>query len=161
MDEKYDCGISKDEKWFRYRAAAIIIEDGSVLMVRNDVDDYYYSIGGGVHMGESAEQAAIREVYEEAGVDYEVDRLAYINESFFHGNGSLEGKECHVVEFYFLMKPRGDKKLNSNSVILGVKEHMCWIPIEKLGDYKAFPVFFKDKLLHMSEGIEHFVSDER
>ncbi len=156
-----DCGFTKGNIWFRYRAAAIIIEEGCVLMVRNDVDDYYYSIGGGVHLGESAEQAVIREVYEEAGVHYEVDRLAYINESFFYGNGSLEGKECHVVELYFLMKPRGNKKLSSNSTILGVREHMCWLPIEKLGEYKAFPEFFKDKLLHMSEGIEHFVSDER
>lgn len=25
----YDCGFTKENNWFRYRAAAIIIEDGS------------------------------------------------------------------------------------------------------------------------------------
>lgn len=157
----YDCGIQKGNQWFRYRAAAIIIEDGDVLLARNDLDNYYYSIGGGVHIGETAEQAVVREVFEETGVQYEVNRLAYINESFFYGDGSLVGKECHVIELYFIMKPRGTKELNSNSYTQGVREHMHWLPVEKLREYKVFPLFFKDKLLHMSEDIEHFVTDER
>ena len=33
-------------------------------------EDYYYSIGGGVHMGESAEEPVKREVLEETGVVY-------------------------------------------------------------------------------------------
>ena len=68
-------------------------------MAKNDVDDYYYSIGGVVHMGETSKQAVLREVREETGISYEIDRLAIVNESMFHGDGSLSGKECHVVEF--------------------------------------------------------------
>ena len=49
MDQ--DCGFRKNDKWFRYRAAAIIVEDDCVLFAGNEVDDYYYSIGGGVHLG--------------------------------------------------------------------------------------------------------------
>ena len=52
---EYDCGFRKGDKWFRYRAAAIIVEDNCVLFAGNDVDDYYYSIGGGVHLGETSE----------------------------------------------------------------------------------------------------------
>lgn len=43
---EYDCGFTNDNKWFRYRAAAIIVEDGGVLFAGNEKDDYYYSIGG-------------------------------------------------------------------------------------------------------------------
>ena len=43
-----DCGFQKENKWFRYRAAAIIVEDGCVLFAGNEIDNYYYSIGGGV-----------------------------------------------------------------------------------------------------------------
>ncbi len=48
---EYDCGFVKESNWFRYRAGAIIIEDESVLFASNEREDYYYSIGGGVHMG--------------------------------------------------------------------------------------------------------------
>lgn len=79
---EYDCGFSKENKWFRYRAAAIIVEDGCVLFAGNELEDYFYSIGGGVHMGETAEDAVKREVFEETGVAYDVDRLAVIHENF-------------------------------------------------------------------------------
>ena len=48
---EYDCGFVKESNWFRYRAGAIIIEDGAVLFASNERENYYYSIGGGVHMG--------------------------------------------------------------------------------------------------------------
>lgn len=162
LSMEYDCGFTKDNKWFRYRAAAIIVEDGCVLFAGNEKEDYFYSIGGGVHMGESAEDAVRREVLEETGVQYEVDRLAVIHENFFNENqGSLKGMDCHEISFYYLMKPRGTKTLNSNSYTLGVRENMHWIPIDELDRYKAFPTFMKDFLRSEHSGIEHIVTDER
>ena len=80
---EFDCGITKENKWFRYRAAAIIIEDGCMLFIGNENENYYYSVGGGVHIGEKAEDACLREVFEETGVRYEIDRLCVIHENFF------------------------------------------------------------------------------
>ena len=159
-----DCCFTRGEFWFRYRVGAIIIEDDCVLMARNDMDDYYYSIGGGVHMGETSEQAVLREVLEETGIPYEIDRLAFVHESLFHGDGSLSDKECHVIEFYYVMKSAGYKKIehqSSNSTVFGgLPEYLYWIPIAKLKNLKAFPLFFKDKLLDMPEILEHRISDE-
>lgn len=157
---EYDCGFTRENKWFRYRAAAIIIEDEYVLFASNEKEKYYYSIGGGVHMGESAQEAVIREVYEETGVKYEIERLAFIHENFFIGDGSLEGKQCHEIAFYFLMKPRGTRKLNSNSYTQGVKENMYWLPINKLEEYRAYPMFFREKLKNIKDGIEHIITYE-
>ena len=64
----YDCGFTKGNRWFRYRAAAVIVEDGCVLFAENDRDNYLYSVGGAVKMGETAEEAVQREVFEETGV---------------------------------------------------------------------------------------------
>lgn len=155
-----DCCFTNRDVWFRYRAAAIIIENGCVLCAKNELDDYYYSIGGGVHLGEKAEDAVRREVLEETGVEYEIDRLAFIHENFFNGDGNLEGMKCHEVALYFLMKPRGNQELNSNSYTQGVREHMHWLPIDKLKDYVAYPSFYADKLLNMSDSVEHIVTCE-
>lgn len=162
MEKMYDCGFTKEDNWFRYRAAAIIIEDGCVLFAGNERDDYFYSIGGGVHMGETAEDAVKREVFEETGIHYEIDHLAVIHENFFNENNSmLKGLNCHEISLYFMMKPREIKELHSDSYTCGVKEEMHWIPIEDLDKYKAFPSFLKDYLGREHTGIEHIVTDER
>lgn len=157
-----DCGFTKENNWFRYRAAAIIVENDCVLFVGNESEDYYYSVGGGVHVGETAEAAVVREVFEETGIHYEIDRLAVIHENFFNeNNGSLKGLNCHEVCFYFLMKPRGTQELNSNSYTRGYREEMHWIPIRELSKYKAFPSFLKDYFSKEHSHVEHIITDQR
>ncbi len=155
-----DCGFDNGDMWFRYRAAAIIIEDGCVLFAKNELDPYYYSIGGGVHLGEKAEDAVKREVFEETGIAYEVVRLAFIHENFFNGSGTFDGLKCHEITFYFLMKSRGTRVLNSNSYSQGVREYMHWLPIDNLSNYVAYPSFFTDNLLNMKNTVEHIVTCE-
>lgn len=157
-----DCCFTEENKWFRYRAGAIIVEDECVLFAGNKNEDYFYSIGGGVHMGEKAEDALRREVFEETGVHYEVDYLAVIHENFFdESEGTLKGLDCHEIAFFYMMKARGTKELNSDSYTYGVREEMHWIPIKDLDQYKAFPAFIKEYLSKEHEGVEHIVTDER
>ncbi|MCG6568369.1 NUDIX hydrolase [Tessaracoccus sp. Y36] len=146
-----DCGYDDDGLWFRYRAAAVILHDGHVLMARNQSNSYYYSIGGGVHHGESAVEAVQREVLEETGVRMEVDRLAFIHENFFRDTetAALDGRQCHELAFYFLMKYDASMKLSTEPSLtrLGDIEWHEWIPISQYG-VKAvmYPPFFADEL---------------
>lgn len=159
---EFDCGFEKENNWFRYRAAAIIVENGCVLFAGNEREDYLYSIGGGVHMNEKAEDAVKREVFEETGVHYDVERLAVIHENFFVGSSSLKGLSCHEVAMYYLMKPRGTQELDSDSYTAdGLKEEMHWIPIEDLDKYKLFPTFLKEYLSSKHDEILHIVTDEQ
>ena len=149
-----DCSIRGEGLWFRYRACGLIIEDGCVLFAGNNTEDYYYSVGGAVHVGETAEDAAVREVFEETGVRYEVDRLAFVHENFFPGRNV---PVCHEVALYFLMKPRGTQALHPRGTSFGVPETMHWLPIEHLREYRAFPAFLAD-CLPVPPGITHIVS---
>lgn len=157
-----DCHISDGKKCFRYRAAAIIVEDNYVLFAGNEVDDYYYSVGGAVHMGETSEEAVMREVFEETGIFYEVDHLAVIHENFFIGSSGLKGVDFHELTFYYMMRPTGKRECKSQSLTMsGVKETMHWLPIDELDQFHAYPSFMKEFLQSQHTGVEHIITDER
>ena len=157
----FDCGFTKENNWFRYRAAAIIVENDCVLLATNDKVDYYYSVGGGVQMGEKAEEAVVREVFEETGILYEIDRLAVIHENFFTDSSEFfKDLNCHEISLYFLMKAKGNQDLNSDSYTQGIRENMVWIPIDELDNYTVYPTFLKEYLSKESKEIEHIVTIE-
>ena len=66
-------------------------------MATNDACDFYYSIGGGVHLGETAEEAVRREVLEETGLPYEIDRLPLSTKTFLRGREVSPG--CTATSF--------------------------------------------------------------
>ncbi|QHQ63847.1 NUDIX domain-containing protein [Anaerocolumna sedimenticola] len=48
------------------------------------INPCYYTVGGAVKIKETSEEAVIREVYEETGVNFEIDRLVFIQERFLN-----------------------------------------------------------------------------
>ena len=70
----------------RIRAAAIVVEGDSILLVQHQHDDisggqsWWVPPGGGVEGEESLFECAKRETLEETGLSVELDRIAYIRE---------------------------------------------------------------------------------
>ena len=162
QDGLTDCCFSHGDSWFRYRTAALIIEDDALLLVTNPSVSYYYTVGGGVHLGERAEDCVLREVMEETGTRYEIDRLAAVCENFFTGHEpKLDGMRCHVIEFYFLMRPRGSRRLGRKITDMG--ESLHWIPLESLASTDVLPVFLRTRLgeILAGDGVLHIIDDER
>lgn len=56
---KHDCGFSKENYWFRYRACGFLIHNDKMLFVKSNFGDYYYMIGGGVRLGENSNKCAV------------------------------------------------------------------------------------------------------
>ena len=158
--EEKDCRFDEGNQRFQFRAGAVIIEDGCVLLAKNDAADYYYSVGGAVKLMETAEEAVKREVLEETGINYEVDRLAFVHENFFVDEAVQKGVYFHEISFYYLMKPQGKKEIDKESYCFSGREYMHWVPIDKLGDIEVYPVYFKDKLRNLTHNIQHIVTDE-
>ena len=61
----------------RVRAAAILIHEGKILLNKFGGGQYYNITGGGVEENETAKQAVVREVMEEAGLAVEVEDLVF------------------------------------------------------------------------------------
>ena len=144
--------FKSDNKMFYYRVGAIIIEDNHVLMIKSDSVDYLYSIGGTVNHGEMSENTVLREVQEETGVEYEIERPVFVYENIFNENG----KEFHGVELFFLMKPRGTREglVCKSRGMDGAKKHLHWLPLGEIAGAKLFPEFFKTRLHSLPLGIE-------
>lgn len=144
--EGTDCGIVVDGRKFRYRAAAIIIEDGMMLLMENDRDRYMYTVGGAVRIGETAEDAATRECIEEIGVGYEPERLVVVQEEFYPepvGDGTF--LDAHEVGFFFMMRPRGTREgVLERSRSEGMEERAVWVPLDDLCRHEIVPGFLRD-----------------
>lgn len=142
----YDCGFEKGNNWFRYRTGGILIHDNKMLFVKSDIGDYYYMIGGGVHMGETSESSMEREVLEEAGIRAKVDYLAVVCENFFKGiGGKIDGMDCHTLEFYYRMKLT-EEEFNRCKQTTDNGEKLVWLPVEEIETSKIKPEFIKERI---------------
>ena len=147
-----DCGFSRGDKWFRFRVGAIIIEEEKILFVRNRREEFYYTVGGGVHLGETSEEAIEREVYEETGLKYEVDRIAFIHEYFFNLRVDDIRRECQEISFYYLMKPMGRcMEITKESRTLGVREEFHWLALKELEKYEGYPEFLHEMIKNVRD----------
>lgn len=74
-----DCTFKTEEGKFNYRVGAIIRNENRILMARNPGEtrgDMWYSVGGRVRFGETAEEAFLRELKEETGLELELSDCA-------------------------------------------------------------------------------------
>ena len=80
----------------RISAGAIVEREGRLILVRSVIPeryDFWVSPGGGVKEGESLEEAAAREVWEEVGLRANVGKLLYIEE--------FANPDCRFIKFWF------------------------------------------------------------
>lgn len=140
-----------------YRAAALIIRDNNLLMAKNINHSCYYIVGGGIEFNESSEEAVIRELIEETGERFEIEKLVFVQERFC----KVSLQNHHEIVFFYLMKDNPNIKINDNAYTdQGTMETLHWLPIKKLSEYDIAPEFLKTKSLENFEKIEHIISHE-
>ncbi len=156
-----DLTVKVDDGLLNIRVGAIIMNGSKFLMCGNVNQDYLYSIGGRIKFGETAEQAIVREVYEETGVKMEVDRLGFVHENYFYGDiSSNMGKLIYEISLYFYMKVPDNfvpicNSYNSDKA----KEKLVWV--NNKSKIKYYPEFFRTELTNPTTTVKHFVNDDR
>lgn len=139
-----DISIQNSNNWFRYRTGAFVEHEGKYLFIDSAFDDYYYMIGGAVHIGETSGECIEREVLEESGIKAKAENLCVVCENFFDGKGgAIEGKDCHVLEFYYRMKVEdinGLRKENDEG------EKLVWLNMEEIKKSNIKPSFIPERI---------------
>ncbi len=158
-----DCSFTHEDNWFRFRTGALIVAEGQALFMYSDTAQHYYSLGGAVQLGETIEDAVRREVQEETGIDFQIDRLLCLIQNFFQGTyGSIDGKICHTLEFIFLMKAPEQMLFDAHSVNMdGDQEGLVWLPLDELDQYDIRPTTLISLVRQPPETFTVLVNDER
>ena len=123
---------------------AVIAHNGKLLLVKRGVepDKGKWSIPvGGVELGETVRDTAVREAKEECGLDIELvgERpMDALDSMVSSENGRLQ---FHYVLLQFLARPKGGT-LKPTSDVTEVR----WVPLEEVEKYdltNSFRLFFK------------------
>ena len=155
-----DLCIPVDNGVVNIRVGAIIMKDGKFLMAGNERFPHLYSVGGRIKFGETAEEAVVREVFEETGVKMEIDRLGFVHENFFMGDVGVKlNRPIYEISFFFYMKvPENFEPVCMSFTEGQDKEFLEWISADD--ERKYYPEFFKTELAEPVDYVKHFVTND-
>ena len=151
MDITFDTGAGR----FNYRVAAVLLDGERILAMHDERSPYWYLPGGRVRMGERAEDAVLREVREELGIEARILRPLWLSQSFF--NEDVDRADYHELCIYFLLDVSGTDLLARGDRFRGPERRhvhdFAWLPFERLKDEYFYPLFLKTDIYHLPEGL--------
>ena len=149
MDISYVSGGDK----FNYRVCAVIVSDGKLLAMHDERSPYYYLPGGRVKLGETAEQAVLREIREELEITATIARPLWLNQSFFPED--VDHLNYHELCIYFLLDiSQTDLLTKGDRFTLHERNHTHdfeWLPFEHLSQEYFYPVFLKTAIFDLPD----------
>jgi 8-oxo-dGTP pyrophosphatase MutT (NUDIX family) len=128
----------------RKRAVALLVQGDRIAMIERvrAGQTYYVFPGGGVHKGETLEQAAVREAREELGLQVRVERLAA---------QSIYGKDLHL--YYIVVQEGGQfgtgegRELSRSAYSPRGSVRPVWLSLEDLRDRDVYPRYIAELVI--------------
>jgi len=143
---------------FLLRAAAVVVDDGHLLLHRLEGDPVWALPGGRVEPGEDAAGTVVREMLEETGEAVECGALRFLVENFF---GDADAP-VHELGLYF------DVRLGETSRLLpkgmshaGIEgQHRLefrWFALSELPATNFHPAALREAIARPQAGMRHLV----
>ncbi len=159
-----DILFKTDNYVFSYRVAGICIQNGKVLLQKPTNDNGFAFPGGHVALGETNEEALIREFKEEIGADISVEKLKWVGELFFPWGE----KPCHQICLYYAIEIE-DIHTPMDGIFMAQEQHegrnlemeFHWMPIDEISHIEIYPTNTVQLLDNLSDGVQHFIYREQ
>ena len=149
MDISFKVGNEK----FNYRVCAMMIFDGKILAMHDERSPYYYLPGGRVEIGETAEDAVIREMQEELRITPRIVRPLWLNQGFF--TEDVDSLNYHELCIYFLMDITDTDLLARGEKFTSIEGHHThtfeWLEFGRLKDEYFYPLFLKKDIFNLPD----------
>ena len=126
--------VSTNDLRWRPSAYGIVIKDDSILLSPQFNENSYDLPGGGIDLGESPEDAVIREVKEETGLDVVNPKAVNISFSFFKLPRASKNEFVQSIMLYYACDFTGGK-LSSDGFDEYEQQYARlaeWVPLPKL-----------------------------
>ena len=140
------------------RAAGLLVRDGKVLLQRDKGGSEYALPGGHIRMGETTEEALIREYKEETGADILCERMLWTEECFWE----RQGRKAHNLTFYYLISLKDINALPDCGAFLPQKDNpevvVGWMPVADIQNITLYPEFLKSEIGCLDGPVKHFVT---
>ena len=136
-----DIRIIVDGVKLNVRSGIMIIKDNKLLLHKNQNKDNYCLPGGGVHFLESSEEAIIREIKEETGLDIRVEGCISTIENLFEKDG------IKFHEIYFIYKGSFIDDVDTSKIIDNIEGKPLkygFVDLDEIDEYYILPVVIKD-----------------
>ena len=148
-----DISFITNEGKFNYRVCAILLDQDRILVMHDERSPYFYLPGGRVKMGERAEDAVLREVREELGVEAKIVRPLWLDQAFF--NEDVDRMDYHELCLYFLLDVSETDLLSRGETFTRQERRHThtfqWLPFDRLRDEYLYPLFLKTEICRLPE----------
>ncbi len=124
--------LPKEQLQFRVAAYAVIPHISQILLITDRHTGKYWFPGGGVNLGERLQDALLREVKEETGIEIHPERFIGFREVFFYGDHS--DRAFQQYGFFFLCRPLTLQPSEDRRVDDPDAEKSQWVEIASLGE---------------------------
>ena len=148
-----DVVLKTENGRFNLRVCGIIINDGKLLAMRDEISPYYYLPGGRINLHEKAEDAILRELKEELDITAKIIRPLWVNQAFFVEEVSKD--KFHEICFYFLIDISKCGLLeNGEKFVRKEGKHTLtfeWLKFGELSGKYLYPEFIKKEIFNLPE----------
>ncbi len=154
--------IKTNDYNFKFRVSGLIIRSNKLLLVDMDDSGFLCLPGGYVELGESTEEAVIRELVEETKKKVRIIKYLGVVENYFINKFQ---KKIHEIAFYYLLEFVDNLVKEDNFTLIEndkgheIKLDFKWIDINELNNFDVRPYFLKD-LINNDLEFNHLIFNE-
>lgn len=152
--------IKNDKYTFKFRVSGVIIKDNKVLLLEMDDAGFFCLPGGHVELGETTEEAMLREMMEETTKETYIKKYLGVIENYFTNKHNIN---IHEIAFYYLMDFKEDN-IDIKDLIrieddqgVKVKLNFKWFNLDELDNINIKPEYLKEILAKDNLEFNHLI----